>query len=91
MDHMGIRSAMDGVFDLKMMDWVGKPHDSAYEKMERWLGEKSQIVLLEDSLRNLEPAHRRGWTTVFVSPSAEIPDWVDYHIPHILDLIRILE
>jgi putative hydrolase of the HAD superfamily len=91
MDHMGIRSAIDGVFDLKMMDWIGKPHDSAYEKMEKWLGQKTQIVLLEDSLRNLEPAHRRGWTTVFVNPSVDVPDWVDYHIPHILDLLRILE
>lgn len=91
MDHMGIHSAIDGVFDLKMMDWIGKPHDSAYEKMEKWLSQKTQIVLLEDSLRNLEPAHRRGWTTVFVNPSADVPDWVDYHIPHILDLIRILE
>ena len=37
MAHMGIDSAIDGVFDLKMMDWEGKPHESAYEKMERWL------------------------------------------------------
>ncbi len=91
MDHMGIRSAIDGVLDLKQLDWVGKPHDSAYEKAEEWLGKRTQIVLLEDSLRNLEPAHRRGWTTVFVNPSADVPDWVDFHIPHILDLVRILE
>ena len=37
MGHMGIDSAIDGVFDLKQLDWVGKPHDSAYEKMEKWL------------------------------------------------------
>ena len=91
MAHMGIRSAIDGVFDLTMMDWVGKPHDSAYEKMEHWLGRHSQIVMLEDSLRNLEPAHCRGWTTVYVNPSVDVPDWVDYHIPHILDLNQILE
>jgi putative hydrolase of the HAD superfamily len=48
--------------------------------------DKREIVLLEDSLRNLEPAHRRGWTTVFVNPAEESPDWVDLHIPHLLKL-----
>ena len=101
MAHMGIDSAIDGVFDLKQLDWVGKPHDSAYEKMERWLAEKlstkgvaypenpKEIVLLEDSLRNLEPAYRRGWTTIFVNPTPDTPDWVDYHIPHLLNLCDI--
>ena len=98
MAHMGIESAIDGVFDLKLLGWIGKPHDRAYEKMEAWLAQKlpamglpmpadkREIVLLEDSLRNLEPAHRRGWTTVFVNPAEESPDWVDLHIPHLLKL-----
>ena len=105
MAHMGIAPAIDGVFDLKMMDWEGKPHESAYEKMERWLAhvlpercgampgwecsmpaDKRDIVLLEDSLRNLEPAHRRGWTTVLVNPNVEAPAWVDFHIPHLMNL-----
>jgi putative hydrolase of the HAD superfamily len=98
MAHMGIDSAIDGVFDLKQLDWVGKPHDSAYVKMEKWLSEKlatmgiaypenpKEIVLFEDSLRNLEPAHRRSWTTVFVNPTPDTPDWVDFHIPHLLEI-----
>ncbi len=101
MAHMGIDSAIEGVFDLKQLGWVGKPHDIAYQKMEQWLSEKlpsmgrlmpknsHDIILLEDSLRNLEPAHRRGWTTVYVNPESNVPVWVDYHISHILDLIRI--
>jgi putative hydrolase of the HAD superfamily len=95
MAHMGIDSAIDGVLDLKQLDWVGKPHDSAYEKAEDWLRQRlpqmgcampadlRDIVLLEDSLRNLEPAHRRGWTTVLVSPKEDCPAWVDFHIPHL--------
>ena len=97
MAHMGIDSAIDGVFDLKLMDWEGKPHESAYVKMERWLAQKlpamgyempadpKDIVLLEDSLRNLEPAHTRGWTTVLVNPNVEAPAWVDRSIGHLLD------
>ena len=105
MAHMGIDSAIDGVFDLKLLGWEGKPHESAYLKMERWLArvwpercgampgwecsmpaDKRDIVLLEDSLRNLEPAHRRGWTTVLVNPNVEAPAWVDFHIPHLMNL-----
>lgn len=98
MAHMEIDSAIDGVFDLKMMDWEGKPHESAYAKIEKWLArvlpEKGwampanpkEIVLLEDSLRNLEPAHARGWTTVLVNPNIEAPDWVDHHVGHLLEL-----
>jgi len=98
MAHMGIDSAIDGVFDLKLLGWEGKPQMSAYEKMERWLArvlperglsmpaDKREIILLEDSLRNLEPAHARGWTTIFVNPCTETPDWVDFHIPHLMNL-----
>ena len=103
MAHMGIDSAIDAVLDLKQLDWVGKPHDSAYEKAEVWIRQRlaqmdyampaypRDIILLEDSLRNLEPAHRRGWTTVLVNPTVSAPDWVDYCIPHLLDLPSILE
>lgn len=91
--HMKIDSAIDAVFDLKQLGWEGKPHESAYQKMEKWLesrGElpenRREIVLLEDALRNLEPAHARGWTTILVNPKAEAPSWVDFHIPHLLNL-----
>lgn len=98
MAHMGIDSAIDGVFDLKLLGWEGKPHESAYDKMEKWLAQKlpamgfempenkREIVLLDDGLRNLEPAHRRGWTTIFVNPASESAPYVDYHIPHLMDL-----
>ncbi|WP_406537682.1 pyrimidine 5'-nucleotidase [Fibrobacter sp.] len=96
MAHMQLDSAIEDVFDLKLMDWEGKPHVSAYDKIEKWLvargvlaldsSEKSQIVLLEDSLRNLEPAYERGWTTVLVNPNIQAPSWVDFHIPHLLNL-----
>ncbi|MCF0221251.1 MAG: pyrimidine 5'-nucleotidase [Fibrobacter sp.] len=104
MNHMGIRDCIEDVFDLKQMDWVGKPHEIAYEKLELWLAEKlpnqftpeglptdpSRIVLLEDSVRNLEPAYRRGWKTVLVNPLADVPDWVDFHIPDLMCLESVL-
>ena len=100
MARMEIAPAIEDVFDLKLMDWEGKPHVSAYEKIEKWLvsrgildekaSDKSQIVLLEDSLRNLEPAHERGWTTILVNPNIQAPEWVNFHIPHLLNLKELL-
>ena len=37
MAHMQIDCAIEDVFDLKRMNWEGKPHASAYEKAEKWL------------------------------------------------------
>ena len=34
MARMEIAPAIEDVFDLKLMDWEGKPHASAYEKIE---------------------------------------------------------
>ena len=104
MDRMGIRDCFEDVFDLKQMDWVGKPHESAYDKMEAYLAKRvpdeffrngtpanpSHIVMLEDSVRNLEPAHRRGWTTVLVNPIPDVPSWVNFYVPSLLHLTSIL-
>lgn len=104
MEHMGIRDCFEDIFDLKQMDWIGKPHESAYEKVEKWLAQKlqvdalasqtyadpSQVILLDDSVRNLEPAHRRGWKTVLVNPVPDVPDWVDFYIPDLMQLSTIL-
>lgn len=104
MTHMGVRDCFEDILDLKQLDWIGKPQDSAYEKAELWLSKKipeqffsngtpadpSQIVLLEDSVRNLEPAHRRGWTTILVNPVPDVPGWVDFYIPTLLHLTTIL-
>lgn len=102
MARMGILDCMEGIFGLEQMDWIGKPHESAYEKLENWLKQRlseknmefprdsRQMVLLDDSIRNLEMAHRRGWTTILVNPQPDKPDWLEYRIAHLLDLPKIL-
>ena len=47
MAHMQLDSAIEDVFDLKLMDWEGKPHVSAYDKIEKWLVARG--VLAQDS------------------------------------------
>lgn len=99
---MGLENCFDGIFDLTAMNFQGKPSVNAYEGMEFFLeksgvwkmGENpSKIILLEDSLANLEKAHERGWTTVWVSPVPKntVPAWLDLHLSHLMDLKKYSE
>jgi hypothetical protein len=72
----------------------------AYDKMEAFLKKASinsfdenpsQIIFLEDSIRNLQEAHERGWTTIFVNATQQKPDWVDYQLDHLQSLKLLLE
>ncbi|MCF0223590.1 MAG: HAD hydrolase-like protein [Fibrobacter sp.] len=102
--NMGIRACFEQIFDIHCMDWIGKPNESAYQKMEAFLRLRHaeyfdddgmlknprEIIMVEDSLRNLEMAHKRGWMTVWVNPTTDVPDWLDFCIPHILNLPEVL-
>lgn len=94
LQSMGISSCFDRVFDLSCMDWEGKPSESAYEKMEVFLGKlygtfsKKDVVFLDDGKRNLPKAKSRGWTTIFVGGTLE-EDLADYSIDSIFELQEI--
>ncbi|HOG68452.1 MAG TPA: pyrimidine 5'-nucleotidase [Fibrobacteraceae bacterium] len=100
LSSMDIADCFDGVMDLKKLDWKGKPSVDAYDKMEAFLKKASinsfdenpsQIIFLEDSIRNLQEAHERGWTTIFVNATQQKPDWVDYQLDHLQSLKLLLE
>lgn len=92
---MKIDSLFDAVFDLKAMDWEGKPASSAYEKMESFLKNlnlnvcSKNIVFLDDACRNLQEAKAKGWTTVLVAQNLK-DEFADYSISSILELPQIL-
>lgn len=79
------RPAVREIFDLSFSEWVGKPHPSAYARVEERLralhGHLPHIVFADDSLANLSTAKARGWTTLWVGgveegaalPAAERP------------------
>ena len=39
----------------------------------------------------LKALRQEGIATVLVNPNVEAPAWVDYHIPHLMDLRKILQ
>ncbi len=97
---MGILDCFERIVGLEDMDWDGKPQMNAYEVMEQVLettgywkkGEDpSRIVLLDDALHNLRPAHERGWKTVWVNPNSEEDgSFTDLRISHLLELSKWL-
>lgn len=99
--RMGIDDCFEGVLDLYGMHWEGKPYDNAYDQMEKFLqarkafakgDDPSRIILLEDSIKNLEPAHRRGWTTLLVTPIVkDAPAWVNYQIDELVNLPEVTD
>ncbi len=99
--RMGLSECFRKIVGLENLGWEGKPSDIAYAKMEDFLladavirpGDSPQeIVLLDDSLKNLKPAHDRGWTTVWVNAdSREEGSFVDARASSLMDLPRFLE
>lgn len=72
----GKHSPFHLIFDIEWLDWLGKPENSAYQKVEEKLvqlhGKDIQIFFADDSKDNLNPAQERGWETIYVceeSPS----------------------
>lgn len=94
--RMEISECFRKIVGLENLGWEGKPSESAYVKMEKVLlsdsafrvGDSPQkIVLLDDSLKNLKPAHDRGWTTVWVNSDSEKDgSFADLRIPSLMDL-----
>ena len=70
-----------GIFDIDFMEWVGKPHASAFEKVENFLVAKHasqgysdfEYIFADDRLDNLDGARARGWQTIWVRPHTAAP------------------
>ena len=69
---VGVLDCIDAIYDLKAVDYIGKPHPHAYEKvLGDFPGERA--VFVDDRMLNFPPAHELGMVNV----------WVDegYHPP----------
>jgi putative hydrolase of the HAD superfamily len=92
---LGIRSHFDLVVDVRDMNYESKPVTSAYGRICEMLElEPGQCVLVEDNVRNLEPAKALGMITVLISDGAAAnpaPKIVDYVLPRVEEIGRLLE
>lgn len=68
---------LEGIFDIAFMDWEGKPHPSAYAKVDAHVrarhGREARIHFADDRMDNLETARALGWTTIWIHPHTAGP------------------
>jgi putative hydrolase of the HAD superfamily len=67
--QLGIDHLFEDVFDIIAADFIAKPEEGAYARFFDKHGvEPRRTALFEDIARNLIVPHRRGVTTVLVTP-----------------------
>jgi putative hydrolase of the HAD superfamily len=90
LDKLGLANLWDGMHDIHAMDYVPKPHPSAYAALcERHGIDPARALFAEDMARNLRPAKALGMTTVWIDNGSEQanhehdPSFIDFHIKDI--------
>lgn len=88
---LGIENCFAGIIDVRALDFLCKPDQDAYQLALDLAGgpDPNECVLLDDSIRNLIPAHQAGFTTVLVGSEEKISE-VDYSVEKLIDLPRVL-
>lgn len=88
---LGLDAHFAHVFDLEGAAFAPKPQPEAYERLIRAFKiDPAQGVFIEDTLRNLEPAHALGFTTALVGavhPQPR-PAYVDHYAHDVKTLLR---
>ena len=70
---MQLDDVFDGMFGIEEMDYLPKPHKSAFDKFNTLFDvDPKRAVFFEDLSRNLEPAKAMGFATVLVQSEK---DW----------------
>jgi pyrimidine 5'-nucleotidase len=89
---LGIEDCFSGIIDVRALDFLCKPDRKAYVRALDLAGETNSenCVLLDDSIRNLTPAHQAGYTTVLVG-STEQNQAADYTIESLKDLPQVFK
>lgn len=67
MGRLGVTAHFDAIFDIKAAEYIPKPRMVSYEMfIERDKVNPRTSAMFEDIIRNLEPSHELGMTTVLV-------------------------
>ena len=95
LDKLGVADLFDGIFDIHTAHYVPKPADAPYTALVKMFAiDPARSIFFEDMARNLSPAHRLGFTTVWIDNGSESgdrdsdPAYIDYHID---DLVPFLQ
>jgi putative hydrolase of the HAD superfamily len=92
MNILGVAGYFDGIIDIRAIEFACKPELSAYQHALAVAGDPlpQECVMLDDSITNLLPARKLGFTTVLVHHDHCKDKVVDYSISNIKDLPLVL-
>lgn len=91
LESLGLASCFDGIFDIEAAHLAPKPQRESYERLVSRFGiDPKRSVLIEDTMRNLEPAHAIGFTTALIGPvrPEPRPAYVDHWARDVKELLR---
>ena len=90
LQRLGVRDHFSRIVDVAAVGYVSKPNLPAYTACLRLLDARpDQCVMIEDSVRNLQPAAALGMVTVLVG--GDPADRADYSIATIHDLAPVVD
>jgi len=91
LEALGLSTYFHNVFDLDAAEYAPKPQRLAYERLLHAFDiDPVRAMLVEDTLRNLEPAHEMGFATALVGPvhPDPRPAYVDHYAHDVHTLLR---
>ena len=95
LERLGIADLFEGIYDIRAAHFIPKPADAPYQSLvETHDIDPKTSIFFEDMARNLIPAHRLGFTTVWIDNGSESgdrdsdPQYIDYHVD---DLVPFLQ
>jgi putative hydrolase of the HAD superfamily len=93
LDLLGVRRHFARIVDVRDMEYESKPQPVAYRRICDLLAVRpDDCLIVEDNVRNLQPAKALGMTTVLVRDGHLGPDdGVDYAINRIEEIGSLLE
>lgn len=91
--RLELADLFDAVFDIETAELAPKPQRQAYERLiGAFAIDPRRAMLIEDTMRNLEPAHELGFATALVGPihPDPRPAYVDHWAPDLKTFLRTL-
>ncbi len=72
LDKLQIANLFEGIFDIKMANYIPKPEIQTYEKLiETYNINPNKTIMFDDIAKNLVPAAKVGFTTVWIDVGHE--------------------
>ena len=89
---LGIEDLFEGIFDVWAMQYIPKPEPWTYMNARAMAGnpQPGRCVFVDDTMKNLLPAGKMGWHTVWIDQATAHPA-VSYTISKLNDLPNVIE